>query len=175
MQCHVIYSFMQAPADCEAGKVKWRLLSSKTVRGCLLKMEMEEEKSSSCGMMLQDDQVPEFDPQDNRSTSSDLAISELSTQVEDERGREQCVPDKSSGEHFTADRKAGLSKEIREKGLRSVFITSLSGIKGGQNKKQKRKVQCHMIMCESERERERRGSSLLTLGCHPQKQTWSES
>ena len=107
-------------------------------------MEMEEEKSSSCGMMLQDDQVPEFDPQDNRSTSSDLAIPELSTQVEDERGREQCVSDESSGEHFTADRKAGSSKEIREKGLRSVFITSLSGIKGGQNKKQKRKVQCTM-------------------------------
>ena len=78
------------------------------------------------------------------------------------------MPDESSVEHSTIDRKAGSS---REKGLSSVFLTSLSGgVEGGSDKKQphrKRKVRVCVCVCERERERERDASMWIKMITSP--------
>ena len=87
--------------------------------------------------IMQDDRVSEYDAQNNSSKVSDLAA------PAEMKGREHSIPDESGVEHSrsTIDRKAGSS---REKGLSSMFLTSLSGgVQGGPDKKQphrKRKV-----------------------------------
>ncbi len=136
----VIMLFFQAPASSEE-KAEWRLLTSKTASG-YLKDLLKDEEAGSREPIHQDDRVPECDAHKYSSKVSDMAIPEHSTLLElKEKGREQCVPDESSSiEYSSVDRK---NDSLREKGLSSMFVTSLSAIGGGSHKKQshrKRKV-----------------------------------